>query len=244
MASSFKVLNGRLKIHDLVDRNVVHLEEYLKIYADHLPQYARYTPLMCQRAMKPIEAHALERWHQWLVMLDGEPAAMVGFLYNRKRNLGILMDFAVVEVFRDLEVPEQGRFAGMLLHLAMEQLKQDAAASGYATPLCMAAEVEHAPLVERYQEYGFVEFPIMYYEPPGTPELASIVESKNLEEIGYRRLHLGAFRIPGGNNVLSDDTNLIDIIIRALLKDHYQLSENHWLLERILRSIYLGDAQP
>ena len=240
---SFDTAAIGLSIHDVIDGNTEYLDEYLKIYTDHLPQYSRYVPVMRRRAAKHIDVHALERWHQWLSMLDDEPVAMIGFLYNRKRNLGILMDFAVVESMRGLDISGGGRFAGELLYLAMEQLEMDAAVVGNPPPLCLAAEVEHTPLVERYAEYGFVEFPVEYYEPPGTPELARIVEPDDIEAVGYRRLYLGAFQIPG-NEFDAMDARVVDIIIHALLEDHYQLPKDHWLLEKTLQSIRLGDALP
>jgi len=231
----------RISIHDIVDENTFYLNDYLKIYTDYLPHYSRYLPVMRQRAEKRIDIQALERWHQWLVFFDGKPAGMVGFLYNRMRNLGILMDFAVVEDFRELDLPYQGRFAGWLLNLAMKQLDLDAAEIGNPLPLCLAAEVEHIPLVERYLEYGFVELPVDYFEPPSTPELNDLVEPENIEQVGYRRLYLGAFPIPG-SGFDSTDEWVVDTILRALLEDHYQLPKNHWLLEKISSSIQIGDA--
>jgi len=228
-------------IHDVIDGDITHLEEYIKVYTDYLPQYSRYVPVMRQRAVKPEDVHTLERWHQWLVMYEEKPVAMIGFLYNRKRNLGILMDFAVVEDMREFVIPGNGRFAGELLYLAMEQLKRDARQVGNPSPLCMAAEVEHTPLVERYTEYGFVEFPIEYYEPPGTPELAELVKSEDLESIGYRRLFLGAFQMPG-TRLDPTDMQVVDIILHALFEDHYQLPKEYWLFFRNKQSVQLGDA--
>ncbi len=237
----FDNLNIGLSVHDIIGGNTEHLNGYLNIYTDYLPQYVRYLPVMQQRAEKPIDLQATERWHQWLVLLKGRPIAMVGFLYNRKRNLGILMDFAIVKDARNLKVPGGGRLAGKLLNNAMEQLKEDAKTVGNSVPLCMAAEVEHTPLIGRYLEYGFVGFPIEYYEPPGTPELAKLLEPKDIERVGYRRLYLGAFQLPGNKYNLRD-TQVVDIIVRALLEDHYKLPENHWLLIKTLESIQLGDA--
>ena len=229
-----------LTIHDVIDGDTTYLAEYLKIYTNYLPQYSRYVPVMQRRAAKPVDIYALERWHQWLVMYDEKPVAMIGFLYNRKRNLGILMDFAVVEDMRDFVIPGNGRFAGELLFLAMEQLKHDAEEIGNPTPLCMAAEVEHTPLVERYTEYGFVEFPIEYYEPPGTPELAQLVETQDFESVGYRRLFLGAFQMPN-TKLDPTDMQVVDIILHALFEDHYQLPEEWWLFFRIEQSVELGE---
>lgn len=236
-------LKDSLRIHDVVDGNTTYLDVYLKIYTDYLPHYARYLPVMRQRAKKRVNVQALERWHQWLVMYESRPAAMIGFLYNRVRNLGILMDFAVIEDFREVDFPGRGRFAGKLLYLAMEQLKKDAAEIGNPVPLCMIAEVEHERLVERYLEYGFIEFPVEYYEPPGTPELAGLIQLWDFEQVGYRPLHLGAFPIPG-SGFHSTGAWVVDLILRALLEDHYRLPENHWLREQVLSSIQLGVAIP
>jgi len=236
-------LDENLSIYDLVNGNTAYLDDYLKIYTDYLPHYARYLPVMRQRAEKQIKIQSLERWHQWLVLYEDKPAAMIGFLYNRVRNLGILMDFAVVEEYRGLEIPGADRFAGRLLYLAMDQLKKDAAEIGNPLPLCMAAEVEHRPLVERYKEYGFIEFQVEYFEPPSTPELLDLAPSVDFEGVGFSRLHLGAFPMPGSDFQPTRDW-VVDIILRALLEDHYRLPENHWLFELISNSIQLGVSLP
>ena len=224
-----------LAVYDIIaGKNLEHLEDFLLVYGEYLPQYLRYEPLMRQRAQQPQDPLGLYYWHQWLVRLGGKPAAMVTFVLNRRRNLGILLDFAVAPEARAIQYQGHTRLAGLILELSWEQLRCDALADGLPAPACMIAEVEHVPLVERYKQYGFVELPVEYYEPPFTPGLAEIVDPSELQKFGYRRLYLGAFAIPGGG-FDPDDSSMMCQIIETLLFDHYQMQPEHWTVRMALQ---------
>lgn len=226
-----------LTIEDLVGGNAAHIDEYLKIYEELLPQYIRYAPVMRKRAEQPLDPATIEQWHQWLVFIKGYPVGMIGILYNRKRNTGILLDFAIRPGARVIQYGEHKRLAGLILYLARQQLVRDAQANGQEHPLCMIAEVEHAALVKKYCEYGYVEFPMEYYEPPYTPELAEQCGgTQNLEKTDYERLFLGAFQIPG-HPFTAGDSLILQTVIFTLLEDHYQLPADHWLLKKMCNEI-------
>ncbi len=226
-----------LTIHDLVGGNSQYIEEYLAIYQELLPQYYRYAPVMRQRAEKPVEASANEQWHQWLVFMGNRPIGMIGILYNRKRNTGILLDFAIRPEARAIQYHGHKRLAGLILELAMEQLTRDAQANGYEYPLCMIAEVEHASLVKTYLKYGYIEFSVEYFEPPYTPELAeNCDDAQSLDKIGYKRLFLGAFQIPG-HPFDPGDPAILEAVLLTLLEDHYCIPPDHWLVQKMFKEI-------
>lgn len=227
-----------LVVHDLMNGNSSHIDEYLNIYRTLFPQYSRYVPVMRRRAELPLDRSVNERWHQWLIMVKGNPAGIIGFLYNRNRNVGLLMDFAIYQEFRSVQVHADMRFSHFILNLAMQQLVEDARENALEAPFCMAAEVEYPSLVKKYTEYGYVEFPVEYFEPPYTPELADLTgEAQNLDKlIGYERMHVGAFPIPGHLLNLSDPA-IIKTTLLAFLQDHYHLPFDHWLIEKVIHEM-------
>jgi len=162
----FELPDVDLVVHDLVDGNSKYIEEYLKIYRDLFPQYIRYMPVMRQRAESQADHSAIEKWHQWLLVVGGKSIGIVGFIYNRKRNVGLLMDFAVYPDARKIRVDGKTPFSQFILNLSMRQLVTDARESKFAAPICFAAEVEYLALVKKYEEYGYVRFPVEYFEPP------------------------------------------------------------------------------
>lgn len=223
-----------LVIHDLVGGNARYIDSYLEIYEALFPQYSRYTSIMRLRAEKPSDETSNEKWHQWLLVVCDKPVGIIGFLYNKKRNTGILLDFAILPNARDIKY-ENRRLAHLALNLAMRQLIVDAQEQGCPAPLCMIAEVEPPALVKRYVEYGFVEFPIEYFEPPFTTELVELTSvPENLDKIGYERMNLGAFQIPG-HPFGSSDSSIIEAALITMLKDHYSLSDDHWLVQKLIK---------
>ncbi|MEW5872742.1 MAG: hypothetical protein AB1894_26015 [Chloroflexota bacterium] len=234
----FQIEPVDLTFYDIVGgQNSDKFEDFFALYERFLPQYLHYGPLMRQRAISPADPEANIRWHQWLVCQHDEPVGMLTFLYNRKRNLGLALDFAILPKARGIQYQQHSRLAGLMLSLAMEQIKRDAEAVGNPIPVCMVGEVEHLPLAQRYTDYGFVHLPVEYYEPPVTPDLAALVDAKEVEtKVGYRQLYLGAFGIPGGNFNPSDPQTLREVL-EMLLIDHYNLPEDHWIMQTALKSI-------
>ena len=229
----FELENG-LEIQDLVNGQTEHLEEYIDIYKTLFPQYVRYIPIMRKRASLSFNSMDIERWHQWLLRLNRQAVGIAGFLYNRRRNIGLLMDLAIKPEARSFVASNGERFARHVLDLAIQQLKLDALEDGMNGPLCMAAEVEHRALLEQYTRYGYVKYPVEYFEPPGTPELANITqEPDDLKKIGFGQMYVGAFPVPG-NEVHVDSPKVVKEVLNAFLIDHYRLSSDHWLIQKLI----------
>ena len=226
-----------LVVHDLVDRNSHYIEDYLKIYQDLFPQYVRYLPVMRRRAEVEMPQEAIEKWHQWLLMVDNQPVGIVGFLYNRKRNVGLLMDFAIYPEARNTRIYGDIPFSKFILELSMQKLVEDAQENQNSAPICMAAEVEYPALLQKYIEYGYVKFPVEYFEPPYTPELERVGDKiHDLKSVEFGKMNIGAFPIPGfPTDLTNPDT--IRTVLFAFLEDHYQLSSDHWLVRKVIQGI-------
>lgn len=227
----------KLVIHDLIGGNSAFIDQYLALYVELFPEYIRYLPLMRQRAEKPINESANEVWHQWLLQIDGEAAGMVGFLYNKHRNTGVLMDFAIKPEARKIRYKNHQGFSELSLQMAMQQLVLDSQSRGSLSPLFMIAEVEHERLLRKYMEYGYLKFPVEYYEPPYPSELTEVsVETENLDKMGYKQMYLGAFQIPG-HSFDPNDSEIVKTALLTMLVDHYGLSADHWLMKKMLLEI-------
>ena len=91
--------------------------------------------------------------------------------------------------------------------------------------------------VKKYKEYGYVELPFEYFEPPCTPELLEVsVREKIFDKIEYQRMFVGAFEIPG----YPFDINAPGVaktILLTLLEDHYHLPADHWLVQKMIQEI-------
>jgi hypothetical protein len=226
-----------LVIHDLVGGNSHFIDKYMAIYEELFPQYLHYAPMMRQRAENSLDENAVEKWHQWLLIVKDQPVGLIGFLYNKNRNTGVLLDFAIKPDARNIRSRENLRFANLCLNLAMQELVQDAQAEGHAAPLCMVAEVEYPALLKRYKEYGYKEFPLEYFEPPYTPELLEVLgREKIFDKIDYQRMFVGAFEIPGHPFDLTAP-GVIKTILFTLLEDHYHLPADHWLVKKMIQEI-------
>lgn len=226
-----------LVIHDLVDGNAAYINEYLNLYGDLFPEYIRYIPLMRQRAETPADVSANEKWRQWLMMIKGRPVGLVGFFYNKIRNVGVLMDFAIQPEARQIKYIDGRKLAHYVLGLAMQQLVFDAQSNGKSAPLFMIAEVEHEALLNKYMEYGYLKFPVEYHEPPFPSELMGIAsEAQNLDKMDYKRMYLGAFELPG-YPFDPNNPEVVKTAILTMLVDHYGLPASHWLTKKMLVAI-------
>lgn len=225
-----------LAIHNVIGGHTEYLEEYMALYEEHLPQYMRYAPAMRQRAAVPVDPDAIEIWYQWVIRVKDRPVGIIGFLYNCKRNAGIMVDFAVEPEMRNFQYKHHPTFASLIIEIAMEQLLRDALEHGYSAPLGLIAEVEHARLAKKYGEYGYLILPVDYKEPPYTPELANLSPDKqDLDRIGFASLYLGIFQPP--HCLLNpNDPRLINMVLLTLLEDHYHLPSEHWLIQKLLRT--------
>ncbi len=221
-------------IHELTGGNVAHLEPFLELFVETFPQYAFRVPRLRRNAERPA-MQGLFIEHQWLVELEGEPAAMTTFKYAPQRNLGLGIHLAVHPRYRQRRAGPYPRLSALIVAGTRAQVAADARAVGNPLPLGYLAEVEHHQLVARYQEYGFVELPIDYHEPslpPGSPESAA----RNLDNLQFQRMYLGIFPLAGPEAALFDAAFLHTATL-AFLVDYHQLPEAHWAVQRALHSI-------
>lgn len=225
-----------LTIHNVIGGNTKYLEDYMGLYEEFLPQYMRYAPAMRQRAAAPVDENANEVWYQWLLMINGSTAGIIGFLYNKKRNVGLMVDFAINPELRAIQYKHHKTFASLIIELALHQLTHDAVKHGYNNALGLIAEVEHVQLIQKYAEYGYLLLPVEYEEPPYTPDLANLTaEKQKLDKIGYTKLYLGIFQ-PTDSILDANDPLLIKTVLLALLEDHYQLESSHWLIQKLIQN--------
>lgn len=225
-----------LAIHNVIGGHTEYLEEYMALYEEYLPQYMRYAPAMRQRAVAPVDPAAIEIWYQWVIRVKDRPVGIIGFLYNCKRNVGIMVDFAIEPEIRNFQYQNHPTFASLIIEIAMEQLRHDALEHGYRAPLGLIAEVEHEHLARKYGEYGYLRLPVEYQEPPYTPELANLLPDKqDLDQIGFVPLYLGIFQ-PSDCLLNPNDPRLINTVLLTLFEDHYHLPSEHWLIQKLLRA--------
>ncbi len=225
-----------LTIHNVIGGNTKYLDEYMELYEKFLPQYMRYAPAMRQRAATPVDENAIETWYQWLLVVNGSAVGIIGFLYNKKRNVGLMVDFAINSELRAIRYKHHKTFASLIIELALHQLTHDAVKHGYNNALGLIAEVEHTQLIQKYAEYGYLLLPVEYEEPPYTPDLANLTaEKQKLDKIGYTKLYLGIFQ-PLDCILDPNDPHLINTVLLSLLVDHYQLESNHWLVQKLIKN--------
>ena len=225
-----------LEIHDVVNGNSSRLEELIDLYLELFPEYARYVPIMRQRAALPVDADKLMLVHQWLVTINSEPAGMVVFKYNVTRNCGIGLDLAIREEFKTVQYSRYERLAPLLIHLRQEQIKKDAFANGRDLVPGVVVEVETRKLLETFKKYGMVELDVKYHEPPTPESIKPLMNMSSFLEVGYKPMYLGVYPIDtDGNDVKKIEMQ--EEFIYALLIDHYGLPKDHWVLAEALKSI-------
>ncbi len=239
-----------IAIYETIGHNADRHERMLDLYAELFPYYAYYLPYMRHRMQLPIDAdpNFTERW--WLIEVDGNPAGVRLFKYSPGRDCGLSLGIAIKPEYRHLSSKGYARLAEQLLADSQEHLRADARAAGKPTPIGMVTELQvpettadaaikrgRARLIERYHEYGYIDLPVEYYEPPfiqGKEEV--LVDPAAIADRDFLRLKLGIFPCPGGQFDLND-ADMVSSLTCAFLVDHYGLPEDHWVVRRALESI-------
>jgi hypothetical protein len=224
---------AEIGLHAVEDGDTTWLDALIALYTELFPQYAYYAPLMRQRAEKAPDADP--RWvqHQWLVTVNQAPAALLVFKYLTTSHLGVLLDVGVLPQFRNIQLKGTTRFAQYLYWRCLDKATTDAARLGHGRPLGLLAEVLNQELVRRYVSYGFVELPVSYFEPPGTPELEAIEPASAALAREWRELRLVFLPAAlGADEAVTPD--MTAMLVKSLLTEHYGLPYNHWALDRAL----------
>ena len=114
-----------LKIYNIVGgKHPEQLDIFLEIYDDLFPQYIHYFPVIRQRASAPADVDPNFIENQWLIELEGQPAALATFKYATQRACGIALALAIKPDFRTRMVDGQ-RLSGLLNQLQVEQINQN-----------------------------------------------------------------------------------------------------------------------
>lgn len=231
----FKIPEENLTVHEVIGGSANHLGALVELHKEIFPHYGQYLPYMEERVKQAAGTNHYSIDHWWLAEVNGHPAGFNIFKYMTDRNCGLCLLITVREPYRGKGFGGCKSLAELLLMSSLQQLKADAADNGRPTPAGMVLEVEHPKVVARFREFGFIELPVEYFEPP------AIRGDKTFEDVGTRmddfnRLHLGIFPIHGGPFDPDDPASIQNLVLVYLL-DHYHLPENHWAVHRALDSI-------
>ncbi len=227
--------DARLTIHEVLGGSLHDLEDLLEVHRELFPRLGHYHPYMRQRAQQPPDADP--RWveHWWLARIEGQAAAIRYFKYVPARQCGLSLGIGVRKPYRTLTFGRYGRFSELLTRTSLEQVEADAQAKGQPVPVGIVAEVEDY-LLKRYDEYGFVQLPVDYLEPSSTPEAMAAEGQPEAQAVEFRQIALGVF--PLQNSPFDPlDRAVLRQMVLAFLVDHYELPEDHRVVQRAVDSI-------
>lgn len=227
----------KVAIYELAGgRDKARLERMLELYARLLPRYAHYTAFMRHEALQRPDADSRFVVHYWLVEVDGKPVGMTSFRYVPARGCGLGHSLAVVPECRKMLVDNERRLSVYIIDSIVRQVQADAHAAGDPEPVGLVVEVEIGMLMEHYKRYGFIEFPINYYEPIFPVDGKTHSQEVRLDRLEFHPMHLGLFPV-AGREVDPADHDLLTKAVLAFLVDHYRLPADHDFVKDVLASI-------
>lgn len=224
---------ANLTLHNIVSGNTTYLPTLETILTDLMPQYAHYIPRIRKVAANAPDFETGFVQHQWLCLVDGEPAGIIIFKYVAQRACGLGLDFAIIPQYRHYQWGGQ-RLAYILLQLCLHQLQLDAEKHGRKPSLGLLVEVEPTgKLVAQYQRYGFLTLPINYHEPPFI--IHTPTDHGRLTDEAFLPMKLGIFPSQPANHY--QDAAVLKALIYAFLIDHYGMIDTHWSVQQAIQSI-------
>ena len=245
---TFQIPGGHLKISDVIDQQVEHLDDLLGLYAELFPKYVSALSRIRQRASLPADVDPRFIRHQWVVYWNDEPAGLVSFRLALHRGFGLCMSIAIRPAYRSIAWDGYKRLSDFLIRQMIWQMELDAGKHDVSL-LGVLVEVESpasandpatrvalSNLLARYQEYGFHLLPIDCYEPgfvrvPSVqPPDSDVPRDANLMQLCMRPL-------ADNDKIGLPRVELLNKVIDALLIDHYELDESHWIVQRARASI-------
>ncbi len=224
-----------LQLVDVTNGNTARLDDLLALYSEAFPDYQHYLPTMQRRARLSQNANPRFVDHQWLVEIHGQTAGLMVFKYLVQRNFGFLLDLYVDPEFRQFRLASYSRLARALIERCIQQLTVDATAQGKTAPLGLIVEAKYPRLVTRYIEYGFVELPVDYYEPPTVMNHPWGQTHDQLNPDDFNRMHLLVRPIQANYSAPLDLASAQEIVL-ACLVDHYRLPREHWAVQQVIDS--------
>jgi hypothetical protein len=218
-------------IEDVVNGQTSRLEDLLRLFIDMFPQYAAVTERIKIKANLPVDSNPNFIAHQWLVDVDGNPAALNSFKFSLTRGLGLTVFIAIRPEYRSLVI-DGHRFSEWLIQTSIKQIQMDAQNCGQQLPSGLCLEVEPAHLAAHYRTFGFIDFPLEYYEPLFVKARQGFASSE-LHDMHFERRYLGYF--PASNlGKQSITPQLLTRVIMMYYKDHYGINEEHPIFQKLL----------
>jgi len=233
---TFYIPDTNLAVHEITDGNTRHLDDMLAVFKQLLPDYEFSVPTLIQNAQRPshYNPHLVE--HQWYFEIDNQPAGMTVFKYVPFRDIGFGLYLGILPEFRKRSFGEYGRFSELVIAATRVQLQMDALEMGRKIPVGYVAEIAEPRLIERYQQYGFIELPIVYHEPLLPGGRLTPLPPEQIETAQFHRLRIGIFPIARETINITDPALLTQAVL-ALLVDHYNVPEDHWSIQLAFDSI-------
>jgi hypothetical protein len=226
------------QVCDVIDGDTTRLDDLIALFVEHFPRRAASAEQLRRNALAEDECPRF-RAHQYLVDVGGQPAGMICFCYSPHHDMGLL-EWLAVRADRRSQIVDGCRLPEWLIRQAVAQLRRDAARAMRPMPACLCAEVEPAPLVRRFCEFGFIEFPVAYRAPvfDGPRDASGPIRQPATR---FEPRHLGAF--PADPNLALLKTPawvtprlVVDAMLMVCL-DYYRLSDTHPAVRQALLSI-------
>jgi hypothetical protein len=234
---NLNVPNYNVTIHDITGgNNIAYLDKFLSIFVQLLPAYEFAVPTLKKIAQRPNNFNPALIEHQWLMEINGQPAGMTVFKYAAKRGLGFGLYLGILPEYRKIAFGEFNRLSEFVVAATRVQLQIDALELGQQIPVGYLAESIEPKLVSRYEKDGFTLLDINYLEPLLPGGRITHVSSKELGKTEFHSVYLGIFPI-GYKHINANDPTLLQNATLALLVDHYNLPENHRVVQQTLDSI-------
>ncbi len=213
----------------------IRINHFLSLYTQLFPQYAHYTPRMHRRTEFPQNHRAGQILHYWAIEVDGKFAGLRTFRYIHSRHCGIAIALAIHPDFRSVTVNGQ-RLSAFVIYSCLEQIIQDSISMGGPPALGMVNEVESPHLMKHYIQNGLIKLPVNYMEPIFPPEKRGRSREEEINQIFFSPMQLGFLKNPA-IQVNIEDHCLIQNFTLAFLVEHYNLPENHPVVQKIIESI-------
>lgn len=225
-----------VKIFELLNSgDIPRINAFMSLYERLFPMYAHYTPRMRRRTQLPPEARPGHRVHYWLIEDQDTPIGLFMFRYISHRKCGAGTALALDPSTRAVKINGKSLTA-FLFEKVLNQIKEDALSMGHSDYYGMVAEVEHLGLMKRFEKLGMIELPVKYFEPVFPPEENGREREEILNNIKFIPAHFTIMPHQNSNHKSFSSKILKDFVL-AFLVDHYNLDENHYKVQEILKSI-------
>ena len=236
MSAEAIINNDQVKIFELLNSgDIPRINAFITLYERLFPEYAHYSLRLRRRTQLPSEARTGHKVHYWLIEYQNTPIGLFMFRYISSRKCGAGTALALDPGARGIKVNGKSLTA-FLFEKVLSQLKEDALSMGHSKSFGMVAEIEHLGLMKRFEKLGMIELPVKYFEPVFPPEANELPREEVVDKIRFIPAHFTIMPHPESNHKSFSSKILKDFAL-AFLVDHYNLDENHYKVQEVLRSI-------